>query len=188
MLILAKQRRHVVGKQVGLSRDVLTVSRERVRRALECYEKPLVSFSGGKDSTVVLNLVVEEAKALGRLPVDVFFADEEIVAPETIEYVRRVAQLPSIRLFWSCIPLRHRNACSKTEPWWYTWHPDQRETWVREMPPEAQTALAHPDVPWTTITKAMGQLRDIERSATPEVQPQLDAIAEYLEKLAEPSR
>lgn len=148
---MARQRRHVVGKQVGIGRDVLTVARERVRKALEFCDTPLVSFSGGKDSTVVLNLVLEEAEDMGRLPVDVFFADEEIVAPETVDYVRRVAARPSVRLFWSCIPLRHRNACSKEQPWWHTWHPDDRELWVRDPPPEACTADTYPHVPWTTI-------------------------------------
>lgn len=151
MCPMARQRRHVVGKQVHLGRDVLTVARERVRRSLAGCDMPLVSFSGGKDSTVVLNLVLEEAKRMRRLPVDVFFADEEIVAPETVDYVRRVAARRSVRLFWSCIPLRHRNACSRKQPWWYTWNPEERELWLREMPPEARTSESYPQVPWTTI-------------------------------------
>ena len=61
----------------------------------------------------------------------------------------------------------------------------ERRRWERWVQDRLTTDK---NVPWTTIPKAMGQLRDIKRSATPEVQPQLDAIAEYLEKLAEPSR
>ena len=99
----------------------------------------------------MLNLVLEEAARMRRLPVDVFFADEEIVAPDTVDYIRRVARRSSVRLFWSCIPLRHRNACSKKQPWWFTWHPRDRDRWVRLRPSEAHTADTHPHVPWTDI-------------------------------------
>lgn len=162
---MARQRRHLVGKQVSIGRDVLSVARERVREALKICDTPVVSFSGGKDSTVVLNLVLEEAAAMRRLPVDVFFADEEIVAPETIEYVQRVARRRSVRLFWSCIPLRHRNACSKKQPWWYTWNPKERELWIREMPAKACRAESYPFVPWTTIQEQTQTLFSARRGS-----------------------
>jgi predicted phosphoadenosine phosphosulfate sulfurtransferase len=54
----------------------------------------VVSFSGGKDSTAVLNTALVVAKELGRLPLDVVFFDEEAIHPPTIEYVERVRQAP----------------------------------------------------------------------------------------------
>lgn len=148
---MAKQLRHQIGKRVTTGQNVLHAARKRVRRALILCDTPLVSFSGGKDSTVVLNLVVEEAERLGRLPVNVFFADEEIVAPETVAYMKRVAERPDIRLHWSCVPLLHRNACSHEQPWWYTWEPSHRADWARPRPRGVLTGEAYPDIPWTTI-------------------------------------
>lgn len=152
---MARQRRHVVGTRTGIGCDVLSAARNRVRRALDECDYPVVSFSGGKDSTVVLNLVIEAAEELGRVPVHVFFADEEIVAPETVAYVKRVASRPAVKLVWSCIPLRHRNACSKEQPWWFTWNPEERELWARQRPKQAMTAAEEGDVPWTTIKDQM---------------------------------
>lgn len=40
--------------------DVLTASKERIR-AFDNFEKICISFSGGKDSTAMTHLVMEEA-------------------------------------------------------------------------------------------------------------------------------
>lgn len=42
--------------------DVLTASKERIKWAFDNFEKICISFSGGKDSTVMTHLVMEEAK------------------------------------------------------------------------------------------------------------------------------
>jgi predicted phosphoadenosine phosphosulfate sulfurtransferase len=45
----------------GLGIDVLTAARQRVSLVFDDFERVAVSFSGGKDSTVLLHLVMEEA-------------------------------------------------------------------------------------------------------------------------------
>lgn len=121
--------------------DVLTLARERVRRAFDLYDHIAVSFSGGKDSTVCLNLALEEARTRGRTPLDVFFYDEEAIPYQTEEYARRVAAIPDVSLRWLALSVRHRNACSRSSPWWHVWNPDERDLWVRPMPPEAITDI-----------------------------------------------
>jgi predicted phosphoadenosine phosphosulfate sulfurtransferase len=51
--------------------------------------------------------------------------------------VRRVSRDPRIRFKWLCVPIKHRNACSRVEPYWYPWLEEDRHRWVRELPPEA---------------------------------------------------
>jgi predicted phosphoadenosine phosphosulfate sulfurtransferase len=63
---------------------------DRIRHAYSVSDYQIVLFSGGKDSSTVLNLVIEVATELGRLPVPVLFIDEEAIPPETVEYVDRV--------------------------------------------------------------------------------------------------
>lgn len=126
--------------------DVLTLARGRVAEVFDRFDLPAVSFSAGKDSTVVLNLAIEEMharKADGRLPADwrlrVIFWDEECIHPETIAYAHRVAADPELDFWWLCVPIKHVNACSKRHPYWYCWAEEDRHKWVREMPDCAMT-------------------------------------------------
>ena len=52
-----------IAKKLTVDVDVLTLARARVIRAFERFDTVAVSFSGGKDSTACLNLVLEEAKS-----------------------------------------------------------------------------------------------------------------------------
>lgn len=131
-------RKHVVDE------DVLTLARRRVAQVFDMYDVVAVSFSGGKDSTACLNLALEEArkrKADGRLPADyklrAHFWDEEAIHPETIAYVNRVRELPDVDLLWLCAPIKHVNASSKSNPYWYPWAPEKRDVWCRDLPPSA---------------------------------------------------
>lgn len=123
--------------------DVLTLARRRVREAFALFDTCMVSFSGGKDSTVVLNLAIEAARELGRLPVSVVFYDEEAIPFETEDYVRRciARHAGEIEIIWLCIPIRHRNACTRKSPYWFPWAPEDEAKWVRPLPPEAVTTL-----------------------------------------------
>jgi predicted phosphoadenosine phosphosulfate sulfurtransferase len=89
----------------------------------------VVSFSGGKDSTVALELAALAAGAEGRLPVDVAFRDEEVQLPGTFEYVGRVARRPEVNLrwFWAEHPVAN---C--LGPPWRMFDPSRR--WMREPP------------------------------------------------------
>ena len=121
--------------------NVWEAALERTRHAYLLFDHVVVSFSGGKDSTATLNVALEVARELDRLPLRVVFFDEECISHLTEEYVRRVAQLDEIDLEWYCLPVEHRNACSAEEPFWWPWAPEARDLWVRDLPPEAITDL-----------------------------------------------
>ena len=80
--------------------DVWTLTLQRIREVYSMFDKVVVSFSGGKDSTVCLNATLHVARELGRLPVRAIFWDEEAIHPPTIEYVRRVYNNPEVHLDW----------------------------------------------------------------------------------------
>lgn len=128
-------------KKHEIEQSVYEKAVERINHLFDRFDTVAASFSGGKDSTVCLNIALDVARKRGRLPLDVFFFDEEVLHPETVEYVERVAAMPEIRFKWMCIPVRHRNACSRKEPYWFPWNPADREKWVRELPPTAITEL-----------------------------------------------
>lgn len=124
------------GKQ-ALDVDVYEAALDRVRLAYRTFDNVIVSFSGGKDSTAILNVTCQIAREQGRDPVETWFLDEEAIATETADYVRRVAARDDVDLTWFTIPVRHQNGCSRESPWWYPWGPEDRHLWVREPPTEA---------------------------------------------------
>lgn len=130
---------------VGLDQDVYTLACERIAYLFDNFDQVAVSFSGGKDSTVILNLALEVAHSHPRfrrhLPLRTLFVDEEAITFETVDYVRRVAQRDDVAMEWMCIPIQHRNACSRTSPYWWTWAPESEELWCRPLPPEAITEV-----------------------------------------------
>ena len=128
-------------RKKDVDESVLEMARERIAHTFDIVDEVSVMFSGGKDSTVVLNLVLEEARRRGSTPVDVIFIDEEAIPPETIEYVERVASLPEVSMRWYCIPVKHRNGCSRESPYWYPWAPEDEELWCRPLPARAITEL-----------------------------------------------
>lgn len=117
------------------SKDVLTASRERVKYMFDSFERVYVSFSGGKDSSVLLHLVMEEAIARGR-KVGVLFIDLEAQYKMTIAHIEEMVTLyrEHIDLHWVCLPMLLRNAVSNYEPRWCCWEPERRDMWVREFP------------------------------------------------------
>ncbi len=121
-----------------LNINVLNAAKERINIVFNNFEKIYVSFSGGKDSGVMLHLVMEEAIKRNRC-VGVLFIDLEGQYKMTIDYIKDMIDLykQNIELFWVCLPLALRNAVSVFEPKWQCWDPDRKDVWVREIPKEA---------------------------------------------------
>lgn len=127
--------------RVDAGMSVFDAARERLRRTFDKFDTVVVSFSGGKDSTAVLNLAAEVAADCGKLPLRVFTYDEEAIPPETVDYCERVAARPGLDFSWYCLPVEHRNACSRSQPFWHPWAEECRDRWVRPLPP---LAITHP--------------------------------------------
>ena len=133
-----------IRKKEYLDKNVYEKAKERIETIYDRFDKVVVSFSGGKDSTAVLNCALEVAKKRNALPLEVVFFDEEAIHPPTIEYVKRISQKPEIDLKWYCLEVKHRNACSNEEPFWFCWDKNKKDKWVREMPEQAITY--HPNL------------------------------------------
>lgn len=120
--------------------DVLTAARERIATVFDEFERVYVSFSGGKDSTVLLHLTMEEAIRRGR-KIGVLIIDLEAQYKLTIEHITAcLDQYRShIEPYWVALPLNLRNAVSVFEPQWMCWDPAERDRWVRQAPKSAIT-------------------------------------------------
>lgn len=121
--------------KVYSEQSVLDAARERISLAFDECPRVYVSFSGGKDSTVMLHLVMDEAKKRGR-KVGVLLIDLEAQYTATMEHVETMLKLyeEHAEVHWVCLPMLLRNAVTQYEPRWCCWDPDARPAWVREFP------------------------------------------------------
>src|SRR5678815_1203785 len=110
--------------KIASDQSCYDLTRERLAYVFDRFDRVAIGFSGGKDSTVCLNLSLEAAREAGKLPLLVYTFDEEAIPPETVEYLARVSENPEIEFRWYCLPIEHRNACSTTSPHWYPWAPE----------------------------------------------------------------
>jgi predicted phosphoadenosine phosphosulfate sulfurtransferase len=122
-------------KKQGIGINVLEAARSRIRYTFEHFEQVYISFSAGKDSSVMFHLVMEEAIRRGR-KVGVLLIDLEAQYQLTIEHAEQMFDLYAehIDLYWVCLPIKLRNSVSNYEPVWCAWDPDKRDDWVRPMP------------------------------------------------------
>lgn len=125
-------------KRYDATTDVLEAARARIATVFDTFEKVYVSFSGGKDSTVMLHLVMDEAIARGR-KVGVLVIDLEAQYALTMAHVENVLDMYKAHseVFWVCLPMLLRNAVTQYEPRWCCWDPEARSAWVRELPQHA---------------------------------------------------
>lgn len=116
-------------------KNVFDAAMERIEFAFDNFDNLCVSYSGGKDSTVMIQLVEMIAKKKNR-KYDVLFIDMEAQYLMTIEHIKTLKnKLEHIRdFYWVCLPLSLRNAVSVFEPRWICWEKSKKEKWVREMP------------------------------------------------------
>lgn len=119
----------------GLGISVLDAARQRISWAFDTYSRLYVSFSGGKDSGVMLHLVMEEAKRRNQ-KVGVLFIDWEAQYKLTIRFVEQMFDMYSewIDPYWVALPFLTTNACSQFEPEWICWEDGKQEEWVRPLP------------------------------------------------------
>lgn len=124
--------------------DVLTAAKDRIRYAYENEPNVLVATSGGKDSTVVLELAIEIAREMGRLPVRAMFFDQESEYQGTVDYMRYLKTRPEIDLWWFQVPFILTNSTSLEEDnYLHCWK--DGEKWMRDKEPDSIHENPYPD-------------------------------------------
>jgi len=134
-----------MSKKVYLEESVLEASKKRISEVFNNFEKIYISFSGGKDSTVMMHLVLQEAIKRGRV-VGVLIIDLEAQYTETINHMEEIVKKyrENIDLHWFCGELLLRNAISDYEPKWVCWEESKKDIWVREKPELASDLSQYP--------------------------------------------
>ena len=99
------------------------------------FEEVIVGFSGGKDSTVTLNLALEVAEKKNRLPLKVLFIDQEAEWQGTIDYVKKVMYDERVDPLWFQMPIVITNNASTEHRYSYCWDENKKEEWLHPKDP-----------------------------------------------------
>lgn len=119
--------------------NVYEALQERLTFIFQEFDNIYVSFSGGKDSGLLLNLLMDYKNThYPEHKIGIFYQDFEAQYSLTTEYVERTFKRfkGKAELYWTCLPMAVRTAVSNYEMFWYPWDEAKREAWVRAMPTE----------------------------------------------------
>lgn len=98
------------------------------------FDKCYLSFSAGKDSSVMLQIAIDIARRMNKLPLHVLLIDLEGQYKSTIDHAYEMMFNDDVVPYWVCLPLILRNAVSQYQPRWVCWDEAERDNWVRQMP------------------------------------------------------
>jgi predicted phosphoadenosine phosphosulfate sulfurtransferase len=117
------------------NKTVLEASKERISSIFDHFDKIYISFSGGKDSSVMTHLVLDEAKKRNK-KVGFLIIDLEAQYNDTINHINHMIEIYAeyIDLHWICAELLLRNAVSNYQPRWICWDETKKDVWVRDKP------------------------------------------------------
>ncbi len=124
-------------KREYLKKNVYDAFLERLDLIFREFENIYVSFSGGKDSGLLLNMLLDyRNKYYPDRVIGMFHQDFEAQYTVTSEYVERTFERvkDQVEPYWVCLPMATRTALSSYEMFWYPWDDTRKESWVRPMP------------------------------------------------------
>lgn len=127
--------------------DVYAMAMKRIEYIFEHFKTITIAFSGGKDSGVMLNLVVDYCNThdVADHNIYVSFLDYEVQYTETIKYVERtLSSLPEyFHVLHICMPFCVSTTTSSYEDIWRPWDPNKEELWVRKLPKDSVNINNH---------------------------------------------
>jgi predicted phosphoadenosine phosphosulfate sulfurtransferase len=117
--------------------NIYEATQQRLELIFREFDNIYVSFSGGKDSGVLLNLCIDYIRKnkLNR-KIGVFHIDYEAQYQMTTDYVAETLSKNQdiIEAYHICLPLRAYCATSMFQSFWIPWEKEKRAIWVRNLP------------------------------------------------------
>jgi len=131
------------------SKTVLEAARQRIINAFSNGKKVYVSFSGGKDSLCLMDIILKLA-AEGKIDPSLMiveFIDEEAmydcVIQKVYEWQKKIL-LAGAKFNWFCLEVRHYSYFNQLEQdeYFICWDSERKDAWVR--PPPSFAIFDHP--------------------------------------------
>ena len=117
--------------------DVYTAAQSRIKFIFDNFTRIYCSFSGGKDSGVMLNLMLDYMKANNiKQKIGVMILDNEANYEMSLTFMHRLLQnnLDYLDVYWCCLPITLPCTVSSYAIEWQCWGERDKERWIRPMP------------------------------------------------------
>lgn len=117
--------------------NVYDASMNRIEFIFNHFEKIYVSFSGGKDSGVLLNLCIDYMRANNiSKKIGVMILDNEANYEYSLDFMHRIirANLDLLDVYWCCLPITLPCTVSSYATEWQCWGRRDEKRWIRPMP------------------------------------------------------
>ena len=122
--------------------NVYDLAMERFKFIFDEFDHVYISFSGGKDSGVMLNLAIKYIKEnnLNR-KITLMHLDYEAQYEATTEYVKIIENKYAdiLNVVHVCVPFKVTTCTSMFESYWRPWEESKKDIWVRDLPNNAMT-------------------------------------------------
>src|ERR1039458_2294492 len=116
-------------------KNVFDAALDRIRYLFDEFPNIVAGVSGGKDSTVIFELTMRVARERGRLPLTVFWLDQEAEWTSTVSTVRDIMYHPDVKPLWLQCPIHMDNAASFETKFLKCWDPEREADWCHEKDP-----------------------------------------------------
>ena len=135
--------------------NVYDAALQRIAYIFNEFENIYVSFSGGKDSGVLLNLCLDYIRRFEpNRKIGIFHIDYEAQYQMTTDYVDWVFNQTEdyTEQFRVCLPISAQCSTSMFQSHWVPWDQDNKDIWVRQLP---KHCICEDNNPFDFFTKEM---------------------------------
>jgi len=124
-------------KLIGI--NVYEAANERIDFIFKNFKRIYLSFSGGKDSGVMLNLVIDYMRKNNiTQKIGLMTLDNEANYNLSLEFMHSIVQknLDILDVYWCCLPITLPCTVSSYSVDWQCWGLDDKERWIKPMSKE----------------------------------------------------
>lgn len=126
-----------MGKNYNSKVNVYEASKQRIDFIFKNFKKIYLSFSGGKDSGVMLNLVIDYMKENSiKEKIGLMVMDNEANYNHSLDFMHRIIQsnIEYLDVYWCCLPITLPCTVSSYATDWQCWGVEDENKWIKPMP------------------------------------------------------